>query len=449
MDKSFRHLTIQKLTMKIAIIGTGYVGLVSGTCFSEFGHQVICVDKEEAKIEALKAGKIPIYEPGLDELVENNTAEGRLSFTTKLEEVIPEAEAVFIAVGTPTSRRGDGYADLSYVYAVAREIAPLLKKYTVVIDKSTVPVGTAQQVKRIIREINPIADFDVASNPEFLREGAAIADFMRPDRVVIGVENDRAAETLRKIYKPLYLIETPMIVTNPETAELIKYASNAFLAVKISFINDMSNLCEKVGADVVTLAKGMGLDNRIGPKFLHAGPGYGGSCFPKDTLALSKTAQENGVTLRLVESAIEINSSQKARMVKKIREALGGNEYGKTIAVLGLTFKPETDDMRDASSLTILPALSEKGAKIRAHDPHGMEAAKSMMQEYVYCDDPYAACEGADAVIILTEWNQYRALDLDRMKELMKDHNFIDLRNVYDPKTVKEKGFKYTGIGRN
>ncbi|HRZ95755.1 MAG TPA: UDP-glucose/GDP-mannose dehydrogenase family protein [Candidatus Moranbacteria bacterium] len=435
--------------MKIAIIGTGYVGLVSGTCFSEFGHNVVCVDKDEKKIEALKNGQIPIYEPGLDELVKSNVEANRLIFTLDTAFAIKDADAVFIAVGTPTSRRGDGYADLSYVYAAAKELAGHLNGYTVIVDKSTVPVGTARQVKRIIKGTNPKADFDMASNPEFLREGAAISDFMKPDRVVVGVESKKAEEVLRNIYKPLYLIETPMVVTNLETAELIKYASNAFLAVKISYINDMANLCEKVGADIVALAKGMGLDNRIGSKFLHAGPGYGGSCFPKDTLALSKTAQEHGAGLRLVESAIEINSAQKARMVKKIREALGGSEAGKTIACLGLTFKPETDDMRQAQSVAILPALVDKGARVRAHDPHGMAEAKKMMPEVEYADDAYGACKDADAVILMTEWNEYRALDLDRLAETMKGKIFIDLRNVYEPEVLREKGFQYFGVGRN
>ncbi len=435
--------------MKIAVIGTGYVGLVSGTCFSEFGHNVVCVDKDEKKIEALKNGQIPIYEPGLDELVKSNMLAERLTFTLDINFAIKDADAVFIAVGTPTSRRGDGYADLSYVYAAAKDLASHLNGYTVIVDKSTVPIGTARQVKRIIQEENPKASFDMASNPEFLREGAAIDDFMHPDRVVIGVETEKAEEVLRQIYKPLYLIETPMIVTNLETAELIKYSSNAFLAVKISYINDMANLCEKVGANVVDLAKGMGLDGRIGKKFLHAGPGYGGSCFPKDTLALSKTAQEHGAGLRLVEAAIEINSAQKARMVQKIRQALGGNEVGKIIACLGLTFKPETDDMREAQSLSILPALVEKGAKVKAHDPHGISEAKKLMPELEYGEDPYEICEGADAIIIMTEWNEYRALDLEKMKKIMKGDVFIDLRNIYEPKSALEAGFKYHGVGRN
>jgi UDPglucose 6-dehydrogenase len=435
--------------MKIGIIGTGYVGLVSGTCFSEFGNIVVCVDKDESKIKALKEGKMPIYEPGLERMVKDNMETGRLSFTTEIKKATEGAEAVFIAVGTPTSRRGDGYADLSYVYEAAKDLAPYIKKYVVVIDKSTVPVGTAKEVKRIIKETNPEADFDVASNPEFLREGAAIDDFMRPDRVVIGVENERAAQVLRNLYKPLYLIETPIVITSPPTAELIKYASNAFLATKISFINEMANLCEKVDADGIALSKAMGLDKRIGPKFLHPGPGYGGSCFPKDTLALMRTAQECGSPSRIIETVVEVNSAQKARMVRKIRRALGGSEAGKIIAVLGLTFKPETDDMRDAAALTILPALVEKGAKIKAHDPHGMEAAKILMPEVEYTNNPYEACDGADCVVILTEWNEYRSLDIDKIKKLLKNPVFIDLRNVYDPEMLKEKGFKYAGVGRN
>jgi len=435
--------------MKLAIIGTGYVGLVTGTCLAQFGNEVVCVDTDEKKINDLKEGKIPIYEPGLDEMVQKNVEKNRLFFTTDIAKAVKGAKAVFIAVGTPTSRRGDGYADLSYVYAAAKEIAPYLNGYAVIVNKSTVPVGTAQQVKRIIKEENPKADFDVASNPEFLREGAAIDDFMRPDRVVIGVENDKAADVMKHIYKPLYLIETPMVVTNPETSELIKYSSNAFLAIKISFINEMSNLCEKVGADVIALAKGMGLDKRIGPKFLHPGPGYGGSCFPKDTYALTRIAQENGAPTRIVETVIEVNSSQKARMVRKVKKALGGDEAGKIIACLGLTFKPETDDMRDAPAITILTALQEKGAVIKAHDPHGMEAAKEMMPDLNYVNTPYEACDGADCVILMTEWNEYRALDLEKIKSLMKKPVFVDLRNVYEPSALRNLGFEYTGVGRN
>lgn len=434
--------------MKITIVGSGYVGLVSGTCFSEFGNEVLCVDKDEKKIEALKNGIIPIYEPGLEELVKDNIKAGRLSFTTDLGGAVEGSEAIFIAVGTPTSRRGDGYADLSYVYAVAKEIAPHLKNYIVVIDKSTVPVGTAKEVKRIIKEENPQANFDVASNPEFLREGSAIDDFMRPDRVVIGVETERAAEVLKRLYKPLYLIETPIVITNPQTAELTKYASNGFLSVKIDFINEIANLCEAIDADVVDLAKGMGLDKRIGPKFLHPGPGYGGSCFPKDTLALSRIAQEHGSPIRLIETGVEVNSAQKARMVQKIRQALGGSEAGKKIAVLGLTFKPETDDMRESPSLTILPALFEKGAKISAHDPHGMSVAKELMPEMEYVGSAYEAAKGADCLVLMTEWNEYRSLDLEKLGSIMKDKIFVDLRNVYDPKAVKEKGFAYVGVGR-
>jgi len=435
--------------MKIAVIGSGYVGLVSGTCFSDFGHDVVCVDKDEKKIENLKKGIIPIYEPGLETMVLENTKSGRLKFTTELKDCIENADAIFIAVGTPSSRRGDGYADLTYVYEVAKEVAPYLKKYTVIVDKSTVPVGTAKEVKRIIKENNPEADFDVASNPEFLREGAAIDDFMKPDRVVVGVESKRAEEVMREIYKPLYLIETPIVFTNLQTAELIKYAANGFLATKISFINEIANLCETIDANVVDLAKGMGLDNRIGKKFLHAGPGYGGSCFPKDTLALCRIAQEHGSPIRIIETVIEVNAAQKARMVGKIRKALGGSEAGKKIAVLGLTFKPETDDMRDASALMILPALKEKGAEIVATDPHGMEEAKKIMPEISYTDDPYEAMKEADCLVLMTEWNEYRSLDLEKVKKNMRGNIFIDLRNVYEPEHIKKAGFEYFGIGRN
>ncbi len=435
--------------MNIAMIGTGYVGLVTGTCFAEFGHTVTCIDKVADKINALKNGVIPIYEPGLDAMVQKNSAEGRLRFTTDMSRAIPEADAVFIAVGTPSSRRGDGYADLTYIYAAARELAPLLQGYTVVVDKSTVPVGTARQVARIIRECNAQADFDMASNPEFLREGAAIDDFKRPDRVVIGVESPRAEQVLREIYKPLFLQDTPMVSTGIETAELIKYAANAFLAVKISFINEMAGICEAVGANVVDLAKAIGMDGRIGGKFLHPGPGYGGSCFPKDTLALMRIVQEFGENAHIVAAAVEVNAGQKARMVRKIREMLGGSETGKIIAVLGLTFKPETDDMRDAPSLTILPALLEKGAQIRAHDPKGMEEAKQVLPEGIsYVSSAYEAVEGADCVVLMTEWNQYRALDLDRLRALMRQPIFIDLRNVYEPETVRRFGFSYAGVGR-
>ncbi|MFV9616283.1 MAG: UDP-glucose dehydrogenase family protein [Gammaproteobacteria bacterium] len=434
--------------MNVVMIGSGYVGLVSGACFAEFGANVTCIDKDESKINALLNGKIPIYEPGLDTFVAKNIEAGRLGFSTELKEKVAEAELVFIAVGTPT-RHGDGHADLQYVYAAAEELAGYLKGYTVIVDKSTVPVGTARQVHRVISTANPDADFDVASNPEFLREGSALDDFMRPDRVVLGVESERAEALLRELYRPLNLIEAPIHVTNLESAELIKYAANAFLATKISFINEMSQLCEKVGADVHSIAKGMGLDGRIGKKFLHAGPGYGGSCFPKDTLALIRIAQEHGSSCRIVESVVEVNAAQKARMVSKIRKALGGSEAGKTIAVLGLTFKPETDDMRDSPSLAILPALSDKGATIRAHDPEGMEEAKKLLPDNIqYSDSIYEMFENADAVVLITEWNQYRALDLEKVKSLMKGNVFVDLRNVYEKGTMEKKGFNYHCVGR-
>ena len=436
--------------MKITIIGAGYVGLVTGTCFSEFGHEVICIDKDRQRIKKLQSGTVPIYEPGLEYLLRKNVEEKRLTFDTEPNKGVPWAEAIFIAVGTPSSRRGGGYADLSFIYKAAEEIATLLSGYTLIVTKSTVPVGTARQIARIINETNPKAKFDIASNPEFLREGAAINDFMRPDRVVIGVESDRAADVLREIYKPLYLIETPIVQADIETAELIKYAANAFLAVKISYINEMATLCENYGADVVKLSKAIGLDGRIGGKFLHPGPGYGGSCFPKDTLALIRMAQEQGAGARIVEAAVEVNSAQKARMIKKIRDSLGGNEAGKVIGVLGLTFKPETDDMRDAPSLTILTALMEKGAKVQVHDPKGMtEATQYLPKGIIYKDSPYQVCEGADALILMTEWNQYRALDFDRIKSLMKKSLFIDLRNVYEPGALKEIGFRYVGVGRS
>ncbi len=430
------------------MIGSGYVGLVSGACFAEFGANVTCIDKDENKINALLNGEIPIYEPGLDNFVAKNIKAGRLGFSTELKQKVADADLVFIAVGTPT-RRGDGHADLQYVYAAAKELAGYLKGYTVIVDKSTVPVGTARQVHRVISEENPTADFDVASNPEFLREGSALDDFMRPDRVVLGVESERAEALLRELYRPLNLIEAPIHVTNLESAELIKYAANAFLATKISFINEMSQLCEKVGADVHSIAKGMGLDGRIGKKFLHAGPGYGGSCFPKDTLALIRIAQEHGSSCRIVESVVEVNAAQKARMVSKIRKALGGSEAGKVIAVLGLTFKPETDDMRDSPSLAILPALFDKGAIIRSHDPEGMAEAKKLLPEGIqYCDSIYETFENADAVVLMTEWNQYRALDLEKVKNMMKGNVFVDLRNVYEKDTMEQKGFDYYCVGR-
>jgi len=432
--------------MNVTMIGTGYVGLVSGACFSEFGVNVTCVDKEAKRIEKLHEGIMPIYEPGLEDLVATNVKRGRLSFTTDTKTAVENADIVFIAVGTP-SRRGGGHADLSYVQQAAREIAENLSGYTVIVDKSTVPVGTARNVERIVREVNPKADFDVASNPEFLREGSAISDFMRPDRVVIGAESEKAKNMLRELYRPLYLIETPMVITNLETAELIKYACNAFLATKISFINEISQLCEVVGADVQSVSKGMGLDRRIGPKFLHAGPGYGGSCLPKDTKALIKIFQDNHLTARIVEAVVQVNDAQKSHMVKKIRDALGGNLYGKTIAVLGLTFKPETDDMREAPSLTIIPALQENGAKIRATDPQGVEESKKELSEIEYFEDPYQASDGVDAIIIMTEWNEYRALNLGQLKQTMKGDILIDLKNVYDPGTMRNKGFTYVGVG--
>lgn len=434
--------------MNLVVIGAGYVGLVSGACFSEFGHQVTCVDTDEQKINALRNGEIPIYEPGLKELVIKNVADGRLSFETAADKVIPEADAVFIAVGTPSSRRGDGYADLTYVYDAARGIAQHLSGYTVIIDKSTVPVGTARQVTRIIRDTNPDADFDVVSNPEFLREGAAIDDFMRPDRIVIGTDSKRASDMMMQVYKPLYLIDRPFVVTNPETAELIKYAANAFLATKISFINEISGLCEAVGADVTDVARGIGLDGRIGKKFLHAGPGYGGSCFPKDTRAILRIGQEHEAPLRIVEAVVEANDAQKARMVKKIRTVLGGSESGKTVGILGLSFKPETDDMRESPALTIIPRLIEKGAHVKAHDPAASEIASALMPELQITDNPYDVAEGADALVLMTEWNQYRALDLERLKSLMKTPVFIDLRNVYDPEEMRRAGFNYISVGR-
>ena len=434
--------------MKIAMIGAGYVGLVSAACFSEFGASVTCIDVDASKIARLQEGRIPIYEPGLEELVNRNIAQRRLRFITGFDGTVGEAELIFIAVGTP-SRRGDGHADLSFVYDAVRRIAPLLRGYSVVVDKSTVPIGTARQVERIIVEVNPEADFDIASNPEFLREGAAIGDFMRPDRVVIGVESHRAEEKLRALYRPLNLVEVPIVVTNPETAELIKYAANAFLATKISFINEMAALCEAVGADVHAVARGIGLDGRIGSKFLHPGPGYGGSCFPKDTLALIRTAQEHGTPSRIIESVIEVNTAQRHRMIAKIRTALGGNEAGKVIAVLGLTFKPETDDVREAPSLAILPPLIEKGARVRATDPQGIVEARAHLPDSIqYVHDVYETFDGADAVVLLTEWNAYRGLDMEEVKRRMRGNTFVDLRNVYEPGPMRSLGFEYICVGR-
>jgi UDPglucose 6-dehydrogenase len=433
--------------MRVAMIGTGYVGLVSGACFSDFGHEVTCVDKDQDKITRLLAGRIPIYEPGLDKLVADNAAAGRLRFTTDLASAVRDADAVFIAVGTP-SRRGDGFADLSYVYAAAAEIADALTGYTVVVTKSTVPVGTGAEVERILRARRPDLDFDVASNPEFLREGAAIEDFKRPDRVVVGTTSGRAAEVLRELYRPLYLLETPMVFTSRETAELTKYAANAFLATKITFINEMADLCERVGADVQDVARGIGLDGRIGRKFLHAGPGYGGSCFPKDTLALARTAELAGAPTRIVEAVITVNESRKRRMADKIVEACGGAVEGWTIGVLGVTFKPNTDDMRDAPSLDILPALQAAGARIRAYDPAGMEEAAKLFANVTWCRDAYEVMEGAGALVILTEWNEFRALDFRRVRALMANPLLIDLRNIYHADELLSEGFSYVSVGR-
>ena len=434
--------------MNVVMIGAGYVGLVSGACFAEFGHQVTCLDKDPARVDALNRGEIPIYEPGLDDLVARNVSAGRLNFATKSNGTIENADLVFIAVGTPT-RRGDGHADLKFVYSAATDIAAHLQGYTVVVDKSTVPVGTAREVRRVIKKANPDADFDVASNPEFLREGSAISDFMRPDRVVIGVETGRAEDKLRELYRPLNLIEAPIVVTDLESAEITRYAANAFLATKISFINEISQLCEKTGADVHAVARGMGLDGRIGKKFLHAGPGYGGSCFPKDTQAMIRMAQEYGTSSRIVEAVVEVNASQKARMVSKIKTALGGSVADKTIAVLGLTFKPETDDMRDAPSLAILPALAERGAHIKAHDPQGMEEARQELpQGIAYAETIEDAISGADAIVLLTEWNEYRGIDLTAALASMHGNVFVDLRNVYEPEAMRALGFEYSCVGR-
>ena len=429
------------------MIGTGYVGLVSGACFADFGHDVVCVDKDRTKIEKLEAGEIPIFEPGLEALVAENVKAGRLSFSLDLAASTPDADAVFIAVGTP-SRRGDGFADLSYVYQAAKEIADVMNGYTVVVTKSTVPVGTGAEVEAIIRKARPDADFSVVSNPEFLREGAAIEDFKRPDRVVVGAEDERAQKVMRELYRPLYLNETPIVFTNRATSELIKYAANAFLATKITFINEMADLCEQVGANVQEVAKGIGLDGRIGGKFLHAGPGYGGSCFPKDTLALVRTAQSANAPTKIVEAVVDINSQRKKKMADRIIAACGDSVDGKTIAVLGLTFKPNTDDMRDSPSLDIVPALQAGGARVRAFDPAGMREAREVLAGVEYVDGPYQALEGADAVVLLTEWDEFRALDLGRMKSLLKTPIMIDLRNVYRPEQMAESGFEYHSIGR-
>ncbi len=438
--------------MRITMIGSGYVGLVSGACFSDFGHDVICVDKDVSKIEALEAGRMPIYEPGLDALVAANVAAGRLTFTTDLKAAVAGADAVFIAVGTP-SRRGDGHADLTYVFEATREIAAAITGPTVVVTKSTVPVGTGDKVEAILADIVPPAiDVAVVSNPEFLREGAAIGDFKRPDRIVIGSDDQRAQGVMREIYRPLYLGESPILFTGRRTAELIKYAANAFLATKITFINEIADLCEAVGADVQDVSRGIGLDNRIGSKFLHAGPGYGGSCFPKDTLALLKTAEDFDSPVRIVEAVVQVNDSRKRAMGRKVIHALGGEGTegvrGKTVAVLGLTFKPNTDDMRDAPSLAIVQSLLDAGIKVRAHDPEGMEVARGMMPELTYCRDAYDAAQGADAVAIVTEWDVYRALDLKRLAATMTAPVMVDLRNVYPPSDAQKAGFTYSSIGR-
>jgi UDPglucose 6-dehydrogenase len=433
--------------MRIAVIGTGYVGLVSGACFSEFGVAVTCVDKDAAKIARLRQGEIPIYEPGLEQIVGSNAAAGRLSFTTDLAAAVGGADAVFIAVGTP-SRRGDGHADLSYVYSAAEEIAAALTGYAVVVTKSTVPVGTGRRVAEILRQKRPDAQFDVASNPEFLREGSAIQDFMRPDRVVIGTESEPARAIMRELYRPLYLIETPILFTSLETAELTKYAANSFLATKISFINEIADLCEEVGADVQDVARGIGLDGRIGRKFLHAGPGFGGSCFPKDCLALVKTAQGTAAPVSIVETVVRVNDQRKQRMAARIIRACGGSVRDKTIAVLGLTFKPNTDDMRDSPSRTIVPALQAAGATVRAFDPEGTAEAKKLLDGVDFRANAYEAMESAHAVVIITEWNEFRALDLARVKALLATPTVIDLRNIYKPEDMAAAGFYYFSIGR-
>ncbi|MGM5025832.1 UDP-glucose dehydrogenase family protein [Tardiphaga sp. 862_B3_N4_1] len=433
--------------MHIAMIGTGYVGLVSGACFADFGHHVICVDKDSSKIDALLRGEIPIFEPGLDALVASNVKSGRLGFSLDLSEAVKTADAVFIAVGTP-SRRGDGHADLSYVHAAAREIAANLRDFTVVITKSTVPVGTGDDVERIIKEANPDADVAVASNPEFLREGAAIRDFKHPDRIVVGTDDERARTVISEIYRPLYLNQAPIMYTGRRTAELIKYAANAFLATKITFINEIADLAERTGADVQDVARGIGLDNRIGAKFLHAGPGFGGSCFPKDTRALVKTGQDYDAPLRIVEAVLTVNDNRKRAMARKVSAALGGNLRGKTVGVLGLTFKPNTDDMREAPSIPLITALQDLGATVQAYDPVGMEQARHELPDITYCDDAYACATGADALVIVTEWEQFRALDLAQVKQKMKQPVIVDLRNIYRPEEMEKAGFTYESVGR-
>jgi UDPglucose 6-dehydrogenase len=434
--------------MHIAMIGSGYVGLVSGSCLADFGHNVICVDKDAERISALNRGDVPIFEPGLHDLIVSNTRQGRLAFASELAPAVAAAEAVFIAVGTP-SRRGDGHADLSYVYTAAREIAAALDGFTVIITKSTVPVGTGDEVDRIIRETRPDADFAVVSNPEFLREGAAIQDFKHPDRIVAGTDEDRARKLFAEIYRPLYLNKAPILYTSRRTAELIKYAANAFLATKITFINEIADLAEQVGADVQDIARGIGLDNRIGSKFLHPGPGFGGSCFPKDTRALLQTAHDCEVSLRIVEAVITANDIRKRAMARKVAAAFGGSLRGKTIAVLGLTFKPNTDDMREAPSIPLITALQDMGAMVRAFDPVGMEQAKALLPDVTYCDGPYSCVDGADGLVIVTEWEQFRALDLEQMKQRMACPVLVDLRNIYSNEDIGKLGFLYVGIGRS
>ena len=433
--------------MQVAMIGTGYVGLVSGACFADFGHVVTCIDKDASKIDRLRSGGIPIYEPGLDVLVARNVEAGRLFFETDAAKAVREADAVFIAVGTP-SRRGDGHADLSYVYAAAEEIADLMDGFTVVVTKSTVPVGTGDEIERIIKARRPDAQFAVVSNPEFLREGAAIEDFKRPDRVVVGLEDERARPVMSELYRPLFLNETPIVFTGRRTSELIKYAANAFLAMKITFINEMADLCEAVGGDVQQVAKGIGLDGRIGSKFLNAGPGYGGSCFPKDTLALVRTATDFGAPVELIETTVRVNDQRKKAMARKVVQAMGGDVQGKKIGVLGLTFKPNTDDMRDAPSLDIIPALQALGAEVVAFDPEGEKEARHMLPGVTFASEPYAVADGAEALVIITEWDQFRALDLDRLKTQMARPILIDLRNIYRPKDVAQSGFTYVSVGR-
>jgi UDPglucose 6-dehydrogenase len=433
--------------MRVAMIGSGYVGLVSGACFADFGHVVTCVDKDASKIAALQRGEMPIFEPGLAELVADNVEAQRLAFTKDLRKAVSEADAVFIAVGTP-SRRGDGHADLTYVYEAAREIAESLDGYTVLVTKSTVPVGPGDVDERTVREPRPDAEFALVSNPEFLREGAAIGDFKRPDRIVIGTEDSRARAVMTELYRPLFLNEPPMVVTSRRTAELIKYAGNAFLATKITFINEIADLCEKVGANVQEVARGIGLDNRIGAKFLHAGPGYGGSCFPKDTMALIKTARENAAAIRIVETVVAVNEERKRAMAHKVIAACGGQIRGKKIALLGLTFKPNTDDMREAPSLAIVSTLQEAGALIRAYDPEGMEQARAVLHKVDYCPDAYSCADGADALVIVTEWDAFRALDLERIKGLLREPLIVDLRNIYRPEEMRRRGFRYVSVGR-